>query len=349
MDNYLNSLLSDEENEEEQRRRYVSIKLISEKARIKVRQDYDCVIAITGSEGVGKSSLAIRLGREIDDDFKMEKNILFSPIETEVKDAVTKLPKYSVIILDEAIKVLYKLNWNTKLQKMLNTLYTLCRKENKVTILCIPRLTDLSEMFRNHRVKIWIHISRRGCALIFLKNDSPFSDDTWSFRIMQKRTDKINWSAIDFNKQIGLVKKLPTFFGAFHFNDLDPKLKDRYITLRDKEGKKYRGLDFKDPEEMFKKKIEEYKSMYEKAIMVLKKTGMKTSHIAYLFNKTPTTINVIIAKNKEDMDKIDVLCKKPSKEALAKMDILGDMKRELEQEEEDVMRKMMDNTQTTTP
>jgi len=329
MDNYLSSLLVETQDENE-KRKLTCVKMISEKARLKVRQDYDCVIAITGSEGVGKSSMAIRLGMAIDDNFSMEKNILFSPIETEVKDAVTKLPKYSVIILDEAIKVLYKLNWNTKLQKMLNTLYTLCRKENKVTILCIPRLTDLSEMFRNHRVKIWIHISRRGCAMVFLKNDSPFSDDTWSFKIMQKRTDKINWSAIEFEKQISMVKKLPTFFGAFHFHDLDPRVKNRYIALRDTEGEKYKGLDFKDPENIYKNKIEEYKGMYEKAIMILKKTGMKTSHIAYLFGRTPATINNVITKNKEEMDKIDIPCKKPNKETLDKMDILGDMKRELE-------------------
>lgn len=328
MDNYLNSLLSENQSENE-RKKITSIKMISEKARLKVRQDYDCVIALTGGEGVGKSSLAIKLGMAIDDDFGLAKNILFSPIENEVKDAVTKMPKFSVIILDEAIKVLYKLNWNTKLQKMLNTLYTLCRKENKVTILCIPRLTDLSEMFRNHRVKIWIHVSRRGCAMVFLKNDNPFGEDSWGFKIMQKRTDKINWSALEFDKQISIVKRLPTFFGAFHFHDLDPKIKAKYISLRDTEGEKYKGLEFEDPEQMYKNKIEEYRKAYEKAVMILKKTGMKTSNIATLFSRTPATINNIISKNKEIFDAIELPNKKPSKEALEKIDMMGDMQKEL--------------------
>ena len=331
MDNYLNSLLDENQNENE-RKKITSIKMISEKARLKVRQDYDCVIAVTGGEGVGKSSLSIKLGMDIDDDFKLVKNILFSPIENEVKDAVTKMPKYSVIILDEAIKVLYKLNWNTKLQKMLNTLYTLCRKENKVTILCIPRLTDLSEMFRNHRVKIWIHVSRRGCAMVFLKNDNPFGEDSWGFKMMQKRTDKINWSALEFDKQISIVKKLPTFFGAFHFHDLDPKIKERYIELRDTEGEKYKGLDFEDPEQMYKNKIQEYKTLYEKAVLVLKKTGMKTSHIAQLLGRSLTTIKNVIDKNKEVLEAIAIPCKKPTKSELDKMDIMGDMRNELETE-----------------
>jgi hypothetical protein len=318
-----------EKDNDNEKKKYACVKMISEKARLKVRQDYDCVIAITGGEGVGKSSLAIKLGMAIDDEFRLEKNILFSPIETEVQDAVTKMPKFSVIILDEAIKVLYKLNWNTKLQKMLNTLYTLCRKENKVTILCIPRLTDLSEMFRNHRVKIWIHISRRGCAMVFLKNDNPFGEDTWGFKLMQKRTDKINWSALEFENQIRLVKKLPTFFGAFHFEDLNIKVKQRYVALRDKEGEKYKGIDFEDPEQFYKKRIDEYKSLYEKAILVLKKTGMRTSHIAQLFGRTPATINNVINKNKELLDTIAIPCKAPAKEVLDKLDIMGELRKDM--------------------
>lgn len=154
----------------------------------RVKKDKDAVIALTGDEGEGKSTLALHIIQEtLRLHHKTEEEILetindyviYSPNKEEVKKRIIGLPKYMPVSADEAIKILYKLNWGTEIQKYLNMLYAICRKENKITILCMPRFIDFNEFFRNHRIKFWIHILERGRAVMFSKDWSPFSKDPW--------------------------------------------------------------------------------------------------------------------------------------------------------------------------
>ena len=124
------------------------------KALIKrLKKDWDVVIAITGEEGTGKSSLAVIMGTYMQhvakiEKFDLEKNVLYNPKTLDVRDAVMhNVPRHGVIMMDEAIKSLYKMGFMSKAQQYINQLYTLCRKENKATLLCIPRFSDLNEFF----------------------------------------------------------------------------------------------------------------------------------------------------------------------------------------------------------
>lgn len=97
----------------------------------RARNGKDSVVAICGDEGDGKSTLAANIGFESDMFFDFERNELFSPTNEEMQEKVVGLPRFSTIVADEAIKILYKLNWQSKSQRFLNELYALCRRENK--------------------------------------------------------------------------------------------------------------------------------------------------------------------------------------------------------------------------
>ena len=121
-------------------------------ARSRMEKDYDLVFAITGDEGSGKSTLADQLGKAIDTKFTITKNTVTAVDFDKIK-ATALDPKVRVLIFDEAIKSFYKLTWANKLQVSLNRLFATVRQERKCFMLCIPRFTDLSDFFRNHRCK----------------------------------------------------------------------------------------------------------------------------------------------------------------------------------------------------
>jgi len=160
---------------------------IANLTRERLRDDFDAVIAVTGIEGIGKTSLAIQLGRKIDDDFDLEKNVIYIPDVQQIVNKITKeLEKYSVVIVDEAIKTMYKRKWFNKLQIFLNQIYSICRKENKCSILCMAQFSDFDSFFRQHRIMLWIHVIDRGHAVVFMRDWSPFCKDPWHIDENQK-------------------------------------------------------------------------------------------------------------------------------------------------------------------
>ena len=122
-----------------------SIKTLARLIRKRLREDWDVVIAVTGQEGCGKSTLAIELGMAVDKNFDLEQNIIYIPDYKLIAKKITEeLKKYSVLIIDEAIKTMYKRRWQARAQIFLNQLYSICRKQNIATILCMPSFSTVS-------------------------------------------------------------------------------------------------------------------------------------------------------------------------------------------------------------
>ena len=101
-----------------------------------------------------------------------------------------KLRPHSSIVVDEAIRAMYKRTYADKMQIFLNQVYAICRKYNKASILCMPNFTDFDAFYRQHRIKIWIQIVKRGHAVVFVKDWSPYIEDKWWIRESQKSITK---------------------------------------------------------------------------------------------------------------------------------------------------------------
>lgn len=212
-----------------------------------VRQDWDAVFAVTGKEGSSKSTCINQIGFKVDKSYDLVRNVLYSPTRKELKDKVLNLPRFSLINGDEAIKILYKLQWHSPMQIFMNKLYRICRQENKITGLAMPRFFEFNEGFRNHRIEIWIHLIERGCGAVFMKDWSPWAKDPWWFQENQKLIDKqrkaLGKKLFDFTAKdkIKVFKKSRNFWGIITFPDLPEPLRIRYKELAGKQ--KYEGLE----------------------------------------------------------------------------------------------------------
>jgi len=273
-------------------------KLLCRTFRKRVRSDRDVVCAITGDEGEGKSNLAIQAAKESSPDFDIETDEVASTTRTEIETKVLDKKKFSSIVVDEAIKKLYKHNWQSKGQRFLNQLYTLCRQENKITFLCIPRFIDLNEFFRNHRVKFWIHIVQRGTAVVFMKDWSPFTKDPWwmveNQRIIDTQARNKSIVDIDVESKVKMLSKSKNFLIAIKFSDFDPEDKEQYQKYV---GSNKYGDNIKDEEEIGEApatvKLREDRA---RLVNALKERGMMSKDIAEVIGVTPATITNVIRR-----------------------------------------------------
>ena len=256
-----------------------------------VRSDRDVVGAITGNEGEGKSALAIDMGKNCDPRFDIEQDEVGTTKKQEMLDKMMDKKRYGCVVVDEAIKKLYKQNWQSKSQRFLNQLYTLCRQENKITILCLPRFIDLNEFFRNHRVKYWIHIVQRGTAVAFMRDWSPFTKDPWWMAENQKIIDASSRGKsivdIDVEDKLKILSKSKNFLMDFKFTDFDPEDKEKY--LRCVGSKKYEGnLDDEDVGET--DAMKRVRLQRDKLIEMMVRRGAKQTEMMKEIGLSPNAI-----------------------------------------------------------
>jgi len=220
------------------------LKSISGLIREYLREDFDFVTCISGLEGCGKSTLSIHLARTIDSGFNIKRNLLFQPTHEEVNKKIYNLPRYSVIILDEAMRIAYSRNAMTRETRMLNVIFSVCRKRNQGIILNIPSFFHLDSYFRNHRVILWFHIVKRGHCFVFKKLKSPFLKDPWFKNENQSLIDKYQRRRVmDDNILIQALRKSKNYVDDFKFPDLPADLKNEYRELAEKEQQKYNFVE----------------------------------------------------------------------------------------------------------
>jgi predicted XRE-type DNA-binding protein len=194
--------------------------------RDRLKKKYDATIAITGWKGKGKSTFAYKLGRKIDNLFEIRRNYVFKAEYDVIKNRVFTLEKESGIIIDEAIDVLYKMDWADDLQNALIKLLTKTRHKHQALFLCIPQFTELRRSFRNYLIDYWVHLPFRGLAIVFGKSPSPFDEDPWHI----KENNKAFWEAAkktsylriasDMNMQVDLFEKTPGFITFLTFDEM---------------------------------------------------------------------------------------------------------------------------------
>jgi len=216
---------------------FMSLKSVAELVQERVSKEWDLVIGITGEEGVGKSTLAILLSKLIDPRFDLVKNVAYLPTYDEVQGKFYALKPKQVFLVDEAIKVLYKLRWADKFQIELNEMYATERYQTKVTILCMPRFLDFNERFRNHRIKIWIHVFGRGRAAVFIKDDiNIYASDPWytkeNYKMLVKSFKKARANSLE--EKLSVYEKAKNFSFFIQFPMLEPADELRYKELKAK-------------------------------------------------------------------------------------------------------------------
>ncbi len=273
--------------------------------RDRLKQNKDLVVAVCGDEGDGKSTLAMEVAKETDKRFDLERNVLYSPNFKEMENKIKGLPPYSVIVVDEAIKALYKLNWQTKLAKYTNVLYAVCRKYNQLSIMCMPRFIDFNEYFRRHRIKFWIQVidplslkKTDGTAVVFAKSKNFFSDDPWYLRESQKRVEayskskrmrEVEYSSYDWMK---VASKSRNYVGALPFHHMDDVMFAHYTEL----SKKYSSDDIDTLEDKPSARMVMYRDRQKRLLRMLQEQGISQEAIGKRLGVNQRRISKMLAR-----------------------------------------------------
>lgn len=264
--------------------------------RRRVRNNWDIVICITGEEGCGKSTLAQILGFKLDKHFDQIKNIVYIPTPDNIKKTFNLLPPYSVFLIDEATEVFYKMDFMKDFQKTLVKMYKRERKQNKITILCLPSFIDLTKPMRNDRVKIWIHIFKRGLAGIFVKHPSLNNEDPWmlkdyvaSFAKKFSRRKSIDISPEDI---LDHASKMPIFWDEIKFLELSEEKQKIY----EEQGRIQRDKFYAEEEN---KEITSVSAMRKHISKKLNKIGWTQKEIAELLGVERSSVTRYVSEKKD--------------------------------------------------
>jgi hypothetical protein len=206
------------------------------------RAGYDSVVAVTGEERSGKSALVNQAMIKIKNvqtmgQYKQMINNNIGYKKTELLEEITKINKYDAYAADEAIRGFYKRDWNNQDNKELGRVFTQIGFKKAIFFLCIPRFTDLDELYRNHRVRFWIHVignewdhekDKPGIfhAVVFEKDNNAFNPDPWSLKSDFKAKKKLAKVHLldDASKKIAMYSECTAFMDSFTY----PPVKDEW-------------------------------------------------------------------------------------------------------------------------
>lgn len=264
----------------------LKLKTIASLLNERLGSDYDAVVALDGYPGSGKTSMALQLSTMMDPKFDIDKNICYLPDETELKTKFNELPQYSVLLVDEAGRALYKLRWMDKVQQSINSLYMTERKQNKCTFLCIPRFTDLNEHFRNFRVMIWIHILERGVATIYCNDkDKDTGYDPWHFKENISMKQKLWYSRgkrvadITLEDRLRMEEMTPNYMAFCTFDQAPEDIWKKYKETYSEYKKKEINMDMSKPEKLTTLE-NKYKVNLQRTVFNFVKEGRSVSQIS---------------------------------------------------------------------
>ena len=254
----------------------------------RLENNYDCGIVITGWKGTGKSTLAYHLAKGIDKRFDIPRNFIFDPRYEVIRERMHSNGKYYAMIIDEAIRAMYKIDWSNQMQNALVKLLTVSRKENQAYILNIPIFTELRTSFRNNLVNTWIHVYERGRAVVFGRDYSPYTSDVWHIeennKAWVKNKDRgaiLNFSVDD---ELKMLRSSNNYVGDMEFPVMPPE--DEKIYLKTYEDTK---KDIDDASE-FTGKLKDARNLAVRALRKLHLMGLSRYKIMEISGAAESTL-----------------------------------------------------------
>lgn len=166
----------------------VNLDKVIEILHLNSSNDFHNCMAITGGQGLGKSTLtyqiAMMMGRY---SFNYETNYIGNPEHRETFRKLYKSEKKSVCWIDEASTAFCSENRLTKEQTDLANLFDQIRSHNKTIILCTPSFQRIDKRWRDTYIHIWICVIGRGKAILLMRRNIQSRNDVWGLEEMWEK------------------------------------------------------------------------------------------------------------------------------------------------------------------
>lgn len=132
------------------------------------KKDKDCIIAIDGKEGTGKSTLGLQWCKYIDPTFDLSR-VVFTP--QEFREAIYKSKKGQAIMFDEAFTGFSSRAALSGINRTLISLMMQIRQKNLFIVIVLPTFFLLDKYISIFRTRVLVHVyenkSRRGFFRVY--------------------------------------------------------------------------------------------------------------------------------------------------------------------------------------
>lgn len=270
----------------------------------RARNGFDSLTAWCGMRNVGKSVGAQHVAKLFQEKFgykyDLARDTMFKDATvTNIMENIKSRPLTRAIILDEAEKYFYRMDWQSQEQNELIKFISFARIYRKHLFLLLPHFTDMRTSFRNTEITLWIQGLKQGFAAVFMQDTNLFEEDRWHMqenkKIWRKRSKGRN--ALDPNVQLNILSHTVNYIGDFHFPDLDAEWKKAYTE------RKLLALTTLNDTENFK--TEREKKYYEGFLKLTEKLlidGVSQSEIAKIAGISLSPISKVAKKLKESKE-----------------------------------------------
>ena len=202
------------------------------------KEDFDCLIGVSGFKGFGKSTFSIQCSRRyvkkyIGNKFDLSEYTAYS--NEDVLKKVENLPKNSPLSCDEAVNFAMSTDWAKAESKRLKKIFTKIRTKHLIIFFNIPDLWWLDKKYRENMMTIWIHIIKKGYVMVSLPNLAPAVEDRWHKSWLLKAFKRKHWHFFsDHEKMVRILRKYPCYYDEFTFPKLPERLYKKHMELREK-------------------------------------------------------------------------------------------------------------------
>lgn len=139
------------------------------------KKDKDCILCIDGTEGSGKSTFALQIGKYVDPSLDLSR-VVFSP--DDFREAILKAKKGQCIIYDEAFTGFSSRSSLSPVNRVLVSLAMQMRQKNLFILIVLPTIFLLDKYMALFRTKALIHVfeskGRRGYFRLFNRKKKKY-------------------------------------------------------------------------------------------------------------------------------------------------------------------------------
>lgn len=195
---------------------------------------FDCFIVIEGNRGLGKSTLAIHLTRQVSREFRKKgsndyrfnwrNSLIYTKAETKRFWHKWK----TTGIADEMINVTFNRDFYNEDQKNIIKMINMNRDHCNFFVACVPQFQALDNQIKN-LCKIKITVVRRGLCIIQTPNRTIYVKDKWD----QATNEKIERGWLQKGITRPHYSKLTTFRGLMQFPKLHASAEQKYQDVKD--------------------------------------------------------------------------------------------------------------------